>query len=274
MNNNLYCVYNFKQLKVVYIFIIIKMQLVNNGNFINLDKVETGDILIYSSINNTSFGISFLTKSIYTHIGIAVWADIDITVSIDQKIKIKDNEKNKKLLIFETDLGDGKFDYIRLKNVKNNVRLISIDENLKNVNKIYVRKLNIPKTSDFYNKLYNFIDEYKDIPYEKDNITIFSIMLGINKRNNNEKIKSAICTEVVYQYLTEITNLTFNKVYYPKYYAQEYSGKDLNMILGDQYKIYDADFGNYFIAFLILVLFIIIISIGFRSYSMYKFYKN
>ena len=86
--------------------------------------------------------------------------------------------------------------------------------------------------------------------------------------------REPICTEVVYQYLTEITNLTFNKVYYPKYYAQEYSGKDLNMILGDQYKIYDADFGNYFIAFLILVLFIIIISIGFRSYSMYKFYKN
>jgi len=251
------------------------MEIVNGGTFINLDKVETGDILIYSSINNTSFGISFLTKSIYTHVGIALWADIDINVNIDNKINIhKNDNKNKKLLIFETDMGDGKFDYIKLKNVKNNVRLISIDENLKNVNKIYVRKLNITKDEQFYIKLYNFINEYKDIPYEKDNITIFSIMLGINKRNNNDKLKSAICTEVVYHYLSDITNLKFNKVYYPKYFAKEYSESDLNNILGEQYKIYDADFGTYFIAFLLLILFVIIISIGFRTYSMYKYYNN
>lgn len=251
------------------------MELVNGGTFVNLDKVETGDILIYSSINNSSFGISFLTKSIYTHVGIALWADIDINVNIDNKINIHKNDtKTKKLLIFETDMGDGKFDYIKLKNIKNNVRLISVDENLKNVNKIYVRKLNVVKDDYFYKNFYDFINEYKDIPYEKDNITIFSIMLGINKRNNNDKLKSAICTEVVYHYLTEITNLKFNKVYYPKYFAKEYSEDDLNKILGEQYKIYDADFGTYFIAFLLLVLFAIVISIGFRSYSMYKYYNN
>jgi hypothetical protein len=251
------------------------MELVNSGTFINLDKVETGDILIYNSINNTSFGISFLTKSIYTHVGIAIWADVNINVNIDEQINIhKENINTKKLLILETDLGDGKFDYIRLKNIKNNVRLISIDENLRNVNKIYVRKLKINRDQDFYDKFYQFIYDYKDIPYEKDNITIFSIMLGINKRKNNDKLKSAICTEVVYEYLSEMSNLKFNKVYYPKYYAKEYSDKDLNLILGEQYKIYDADFGTYFIAFLVLILFLIIISIFFRTFSMYKYYNN
>jgi len=254
------------------------MIIVNNGNFSNLDKVETGDILIYSSINNTSFGISFLTKSIYTHVGIAIWADIDINLNINDNINFNNiynkDIKNKKLFIFETDMGVSKFDYIKLKSITNSARLISIDDNLKNVYKIYVRKLDVPRNEEFYKKLYNFINGYKDIPYEKDNITIFSIMLGINKRDKNDKLKSAICTELVYEYLIEISNLNINKVYYPKYYSKEYSNKDINMILGDQYKIYDADFGTYFIAFLLLVLFLIIISIMFRTYSMYKYYKN
>lgn len=254
------------------------MIIVNNGNFSNLEKIETGDILIYSSINNTSFGISFLTKSIYTHVGIAIWADVDINLKINEKTNFNNiynkDQINKKLFIFETDMGHSKFDYIKLKSITNSARLIAVDENLKNVYKIYVRKLNIPRTDEFYTKLYNFIYEYKDTPYEKDNITIFSIMLGINKRDKNDKLKSAICTEIVYEYITKISNLNINKVYYPKYYSKEYSNNDINMILGDQYKIYDADFGTYFIAFLLLVLFLIIISIMFRTYNMYKYYKN
>jgi len=253
------------------------MIIVNNGVFQNLDKVETGDILIYSSVNNTSFGISFITKSLYTHVGIAVWVDMNVNLKIDNNISIDHSKNNirKKLMIFETDGGKSLYDYINLKNISNNVRLVSVEDNLENVNKIYLRKLNIKKDADFYKKLENFIYKYKDIPYESDHITILSMMMGINNRKKNKELKSAICTELVYTYLTEVVNLQIEKKYsYPKYYSTRHGKKDINDFLTDQITIYKATYDSYVLALFVLFFILLIISIIYRSYLMYKFYKN
>jgi len=253
------------------------MIIVNNGVFQNLDKVETGDILIYSSINNTSFGISFITKSLYTHVGIAIWVDMNVNLKIDNNISIVHSKNNvgKKLLIFETDGGKSLYDYLNLKNISNNVRLVSVENNLENVNRIYLRKLNIKKDAEFYKKLENFIYKYKDIPYESDHITILSMMMGINNRKKNKEMKSAICTELVYTYLTEVANLQIDKKFsYPKYYSMRYSNKDINDVLMDQITIYKSTYDGYLLAIIVLFLILVIISIVYRSYLMYKFYKN
>lgn len=250
------------------------MILTEKGKFSNLDKVETGDILIYNSIHNTSFGISFLTKSIYTHVGIAVWADIKLNMKFSDTNEEIESSNEKKLLIFETDLGEEKFDYIKQKYIKNNVRLILLEDNLKNVNKIYVRKINVKRDTEFYKKFNIFINKYKEIPYETDKITILLYMmgLGISSRKKDEILNSAICTELVSKYLNTIFNIK-NKYIYPKNFSIEhdYSIKEKYMF-NEQIKIYDAEFKQVIIILGILFIILVIGAIILRSYSL--FYKK
>lgn len=251
------------------------MILTNKGKFSNLDKVETGDILIYHSINNTSFGINFLTKSVYTHVGIAVWSNLNYNIYFDNNTQAIYSGKDKKLLIFETDLGTEKYDYVRQKNVKNNVRLISVEDNLINVNKIYVRKVNLKRDNEFYKKFQKFIDEHQNIPYETDKITILLYMMGMGISNRKKNsLNSAICTELVSKYLSVFFNIK-NRYLYPKNYAIEYKNifKE-NDILEDQYKIYDAEYDNIVLVSAVIITILIICAICMRGYSFYKIQFN
>lgn len=250
------------------------MIIVNDGVFSNLDKVETGDILIYTTVNNTTLGISFLTKSIYSHVGIAIWGKTNNILNIGNKINIDNNDE--KLFILETDSGIHRYDYLKNKQVKNNVRIIDVKDNVDNTLFIYVRKVNIIRDDIFYKKLSNFIRKYQDTPYEKDNIKIFSIMMGINNKDDDDSLlKSAICTQLVYRYLNEVVNVEFDKKYnYPKFYAIEYSPKNLNSILLDQYKIYNSSYNKLLIIIIFIIIILLLFAIGYRSYKMYNYVKN
>jgi len=247
------------------------MILTNKGKFSNLDKVETGDILIYHSINNTSFGINFLTKSVYTHVGIAVWSILNYNITFENNKQAIYSGNDKKLLIFETDLGSEKYDYARQKNVKNNVRLISVEDNLINVNKIYVRKVNLQRDYEFYQKFKKFINEHQHIPYETDKITILLYMMGMGISNRKKNtLNSAICTELVSKYLAEFFDVK-NRYLYPKNYAIEYKNlfKEED-VLHEQYKIYDAEYDNLILVSAVIIFILIVCAICMRGYSFYK----
>lgn len=116
---------------------------------INLDRVKTGDILLFTNEpKKGSLLIMTTTQSIWVHVGIAVWSE----------------SSPRRLLVFESTRGKVTQDELTGE-VRRGVRLTDI-RNLKyEYQAIHVRPIDIVRDSTFYQKLNEFIQLWKGGSY-------------------------------------------------------------------------------------------------------------
>lgn len=115
----------------------------------NLEYVKTGDIFLFSNEpQRGSLLIISSTRSVWTHVGIAVWT----------------NDTPSKLCIFESTFGAPAYD-ILTGTVRKGVRLTELRLIAANYKIIHVRSSNITRDSDFYTKLDEFMNLWKGTNY-------------------------------------------------------------------------------------------------------------
>ena len=120
-----------------------------NTSLTNLDRVQTGDILLFSNEpKKGSFIIMTSTRSIWVHVGIAVWT----------------TESPRRLLIFESTRGKQELDELTGE-TRRGVRLTDIRNIIDLYQVIHVRHLNIQRTPEFFTKLQEFMIEYQGKHY-------------------------------------------------------------------------------------------------------------
>ena len=112
----------------------------------NLDYVNTGDILLFKSINHRNSQIVNVgSRSLWTHIGIAIW-------------------ETGILKVLESSFGNNVFDELT-GTFKRGVRKTKITDLVEKYGLIFVRPLDIVRDSSFYTKLDEFIAIQSGKPY-------------------------------------------------------------------------------------------------------------
>jgi hypothetical protein len=120
-----------------------------NYKLTHLDRVRTGDILLFSNEpKKGSLIIMSSTRSNWVHVGIAVWSD----------------SSPRRLLVFESTRGKKTQDELTGE-MRRGVRLTDIVNVMNEFQVIHVRHLNVPRTPEFINTLNTFMQEWKDTNY-------------------------------------------------------------------------------------------------------------
>lgn len=141
----------------------------------NIDELETGDIVLFSGNYFLSHIVEYFTKSIYSHVGVVL--------------------KN-------PNLGDAKFKGIYLlesgfentpdpenHRIKKGVQIINLEDKIKNYRgRIYVRKLHCTRDKKFYEKIIEIHSTVHNIPYDLNPIDwikgYFKIDIGNTQKEN------------------------------------------------------------------------------------------
>jgi hypothetical protein len=104
----------------------------------NLEYVETGDILLFKSINHRNSQIVNIgSRSLWTHIGIAIW-------------------EGGELKVFESSFGNSVLDELT-GTFKRGVRKTKIVDLVDRYGLIFSRQLNVVRDTNFFNTLNDFI---------------------------------------------------------------------------------------------------------------------
>ncbi len=236
-------------------------------------NIKTGDILVFSGTENTSIFIKLGTQCVYNHIGIALWLKTNENYSVlsenEGDIKIEefhDNSDGSDLFIFESSEGIS-YDILTQK-TKFGCRIVRLKDTIKFYDKIAVRKLNIQKSDFFYNTLNNFINEYKDIDYDRSPFNLMLAPLGLSVGSSE---KNTFCSELAAEYMYRLELFPDSqKILYP---PKQFLPKDFviknkkvpqDAFDGDIEVIYDRPsqniktYGIFIILFLVLIFALII----------------
>lgn len=121
----------------------------NDSNLYNLEYVKTGDILLFSNEpQRGSLLVISSTRSVWTHVGIAVWS----------------TDVPSKLYMFESTYGSPAYD-ILTGTVRKGVRLTELRLIASNYKIVHVRSSNIVRDASFYTKLDEFMQLWKGKNY-------------------------------------------------------------------------------------------------------------
>ena len=141
----------------------------------NIDELETGDIVLFSGNYFLSHIVEYFTKSIYSHVGVVL--------------------KN-------PNLGDAKFKGIYLlesgfentpdpenHRIKKGVQIINLEDKIKNYKgSIYVRKLHCTRDKKFYEKIIEIHSTVHNIPYDLNPIdwikAYYQLDIGNTQKEN------------------------------------------------------------------------------------------
>jgi len=119
----------------------------------NIDELETGDIVLFSGNYFLSHIVEYFTKSIYSHVGV---------------------------ILKNPNLGDATFKGIYLleserentpdpenNRIKKGVQIINLEEKMKQYKgRVYVRKLHCTRDKEFYEKIKKIHSTVHNIPYD------------------------------------------------------------------------------------------------------------
>ena len=147
----------------------------------NIDNLETGDILLFNGNYFLSHLIEYLTGSIYSHIGIII---------------INPNFENKILEgIYVLESGYESKPDIEDNRVKYGVQLTKLDDIIKNYDgKLFVRKLICKRNREFYNKI---IQIHLDVHNLHADLTtplhLANVEIGDVKRKNEFWCSALVC---------------------------------------------------------------------------------
>jgi hypothetical protein len=118
-------------------------------NLINLERVKTGDILLFTNEpKKGSLLIMIATKSVWVHVGIAVWSE----------------SSPRRLLVFESTRGKVAEDELTGE-IRRGVRLTDIRNITNEYQAIHVRPVDLVRDEVFYTKLNDFIQLWKGVDY-------------------------------------------------------------------------------------------------------------
>ena len=121
----------------------------HNDNLLNLDRVKTGDILLFTNEpKKGSLLIMTTTRSVWVHVGIAVWSE----------------SSPRRLLVFESTRGRATQDELTGE-IRKGVRLTDIRNITDEYQAIHVRPVDIIRDEVFYTKLDEFIQMWKGRSY-------------------------------------------------------------------------------------------------------------
>ena len=140
----------------------------------NVDDLETGDIVLFHGNYFLSQIVEYFTHSLYSHVGVVL--------------------KN-------PNLGDATFTGIYLleseredapdpenHRIKKGVQIINLEEKIKNYKgRVYVRKLHCTRDNDFYQKIIKIHSAVHNIPYDLNPIDWIKAGLQLNTGNTQKK---------------------------------------------------------------------------------------
>jgi len=115
----------------------------------NVEFIKTGDLLLFSSEPEKG-GLLIITstRSVWTHVGIAVWSE----------------DTPRRLLILESGYGVKQFDELT-GTERRGVRLTSLVQTAKRYQSVHVRNVNVVRDAAFYTKLQEFMQIWKGVDY-------------------------------------------------------------------------------------------------------------
>ena len=154
----------------------------------NVDDLETGDIVLFHGNYFLSQIVEYFTHSLYSHVGVVL--------------------KN-------PNLGDATFTGIYLleseredtpdpenHRIKKGVQIINLEEKIKNYKgRVYVRKLHCTRDNDFYQKIIKIHSAVHNIPYDLNPIDWIKAGLQLNTGNTQKKNTYWCSALVAYVYV-------------------------------------------------------------------------
>jgi hypothetical protein len=115
----------------------------------NVEFIRTGDILLFNSEpQKGALLVMTSTRSVWTHIGIAVWS----------------NDTPRRLLILESGYGQKQFDELT-GTERTGVRLTELKGIINRYQAIHVRSVKVTRDVSFFTKLTDFMQEWKGTNY-------------------------------------------------------------------------------------------------------------
>jgi hypothetical protein len=169
-------------------------------------KIDTGDIFLFSGKGFISAGIKLLTKSKWSHLGMALRLPEYDTVLIWESTTLND------LLDVET----GK--------ARKGVQLNLLSERIRTYDgKVGYRKLIAHKTPGMLKELLDFRKEVKNRPYEKSELELIRSAYDGYFGKNKENLSSLFCSELVaeaYQRMNLLSEALPSNEYTPKDFAE------------------------------------------------------
>jgi len=140
----------------------------------NINDLETGDMILFNGNYFLSRFIEIITGSIYSHVAIIIKNPNFL------------GEKYEGTYILESGYEDKKD--VENNRIKFGVQLTNFEELLKNYNgKIYVRKLNCERNHDFEQKVIDFHSDVHNLPYDLNPIDWFKAKFNIDIGNIQKK---------------------------------------------------------------------------------------
>lgn len=172
--------------------------------YIPFSCIKTGDVLLFSSWTLQSLVLRIGCGSEWSHAGIAVWLDTD---------------QGRKLHVFEMSVIQDGYCAL-LKAYVSGCRLVDICQVIGNYAKICVRKLNIKRDKEFYEKLEILLNEYKGRQFQNNYIKLALYNSGLVKRPASDTDNSIICSQLCAIWLDRLGLIPASVVNdYPHYRA-------------------------------------------------------
>lgn len=167
----------------------------------DLDKVKTGDVVIFGGNTPTGFLLKTMVSSDWNHSGIAVRFKPNMEISLTE-------EGN--LYILETNTIERYDDYFKEKIV--GVGFTRLDMILRIYNRIAIRKLkDVFRTETLAKKSLDFAKKYRGSKFPSNSIPFLSVWLGIQlpgKSDNGE----LFCSELMAHYYAKCVGDQFEKI--------------------------------------------------------------
>lgn len=170
------------------------------------NRIDTGDIVLFSGKGQISTGIKWITNSKWSHVGMAL--------RLPQQWNM--------LLLWESTTLSNIAD-LRSGKARKGVQLVPLSERLRLYDGgVSVRHLMIDRTDDMLEALRKFRDDVKGKPYEESRIELLKAAYDGPFGQNTEDLSSLFCSELVAEAYQRLGLLSEEKP------SNEYTPKDFS----------------------------------------------
>jgi len=171
------------------------------------DKLDTGDIVLFSGKGGISSGIKWFTISRWSHVGMVIkMADFD------------------SIMLWESTTLKSVDDYDRGHPVRG-VQLVSLSDRIKIYRgEIAIRLLDVKRNAAMRAALYGFRQEVKFRPYEQNKLELIKSCYDGPFGENEEDLSSLFCSELIaesYQRMGLIPNSIPSNEFTPKDFSED-----------------------------------------------------
>jgi len=172
------------------------------------NKLDTGDIVLFSGKGGISAGIKWFTTSKWSHVGMVVRLPDWNMVLLWESTTLSN----------VADVIDGK--------AKQGVQLVALSERLRTYGgEAAIRRLSVKRTTAMNNSLMRLRQEVKGRPYEKSKVELVKAAYDGWLGENTENLSSLFCSELVAEAYQRMGLLSNSKNALP---SNEFTPKDFS----------------------------------------------